>query len=70
MSWPGRFVRFLYDFLVGETPELFVGPIVAMAVVAALIVAGAPALVAAVALVATVMPVATLSLWLALRGAA
>jgi hypothetical protein len=38
------FGRFWYDFLIGDRPELFVGPIVALAVVAAAIQLGWTAL--------------------------
>jgi hypothetical protein len=34
------FGRFWYDFLIGDRPELFVGPIVALVLVAMLIQAG------------------------------
>jgi hypothetical protein len=33
MSYVSRFFRFWYDFLVGDSPELFVGPLAAMAAV-------------------------------------
>ena len=40
MRYVTAFGRFWYDFLVGDRPELFVGPIVGLAVVALLIQAG------------------------------
>ena len=40
MRYVVAFGRFWYDFLIGDRPELFVGPIVALALVALLIQAG------------------------------
>jgi hypothetical protein len=40
MRYVIAFGRFWYDFLIGERPELFVGPIVALLVVALLTRAG------------------------------
>ena len=54
-SWPGRryvtaFGRFWWEFLVGDTPELLVGAVVAVGVVAALAHNGAARAVTVVAL--------------------
>ena len=40
MRYLTAFGRFWYDFLIGDRPELFVGPIVALVLVALLIEAG------------------------------
>ncbi|HTG42107.1 MAG TPA: hypothetical protein VK697_10905 [Methylomirabilota bacterium] len=40
MRYLTAFGRFWYDFLIGDRPELFVGPIVALVLVAMLIQAG------------------------------
>ena len=40
MRYVTAFGRFWYDFLIGDRPELFVGPIVALVLVALLIQAG------------------------------
>jgi hypothetical protein len=40
MRYVTAFGRFWYDFLIGDRPELFVGPIVALVLVAMLIQAG------------------------------
>jgi hypothetical protein len=40
MRYVVAFGRFWYDFLIGDRPELFVGPIVALALIALLIQAG------------------------------
>jgi hypothetical protein len=37
MGYIGAFGRFWYDFLIGDRPELFVGPIVGLAAVAVVI---------------------------------
>jgi len=64
-----RFGAFLYDFLIGDTWELFVGPIVALVVVGA--VAGMLGAAAAGALLfVLILVVAGVSLTLALRGSA
>jgi len=61
------FGAFLYDFLVGDRPELFVGPIVALAVVALLVAAGVPSLGAGVLLAGLIIATAGFSLGLVLR---
>jgi hypothetical protein len=40
MRYVIAFGRFWFDFLIGDRPELFVGPIVALAVVASVVEAG------------------------------
>ncbi len=42
MTWLRRFGAFWYDFLVGDRWELFVGPIVALALAALLVALGVP----------------------------
>lgn len=61
------FGRFWYDFLVGDQPELFVGPILALAFTWLLTRLGTADLVVAGILVAMVLLVASGSLVLALR---
>jgi hypothetical protein len=64
-----RFLGFLYDFLIGDTWELFVGPIVALALVGAAV--GMLGAAAAGALLFTlILVIAGISLTLALRGSA
>jgi hypothetical protein len=71
-SWPlraiGAFGRFWWEFLVGETPELFVGVLVILGLVA--LVCRDPALrtVASVLLPLAVMVVLSLSIWRAARN--
>jgi hypothetical protein len=60
---------FLYDFLVGDAWELFVGPIVVLIVGALLIGAGIAPGIVGVALVAGVIAVAGVNLVAALRNA-
>ena len=66
-----RFVRafgaFWYDFLVGDRPELFLGPIACLVIVALLVRAGAPDLVTGLLLVAGICGVGAGSLVLVLR---
>jgi hypothetical protein len=40
MRYVAAFGRFWYDFLIGDRPELFIGPVVGLAVTALLIRAG------------------------------
>jgi hypothetical protein len=40
MRYVIAFGRFWYDFLIGDRPELFLGPVVALALVALLVQAG------------------------------
>lgn len=61
------FGRFWYDFLVGDRPELFLGPIAALAATWLLVQLGAADLLVASMLVVMVLLVATGSLVYALR---
>ena len=61
------FGRFWYDFLIGERPELFVGPLVTLALVWFLVRAGWPDALAGVVLVGGVMVVAGIALARSLR---
>jgi hypothetical protein len=70
MRYVRQFFAFLYDFLVGDAWELFVGPIVVLAVGWALVTAGLAPAVVGVALVIGVLAVAGLNLMVALRGSA
>jgi hypothetical protein len=63
VSWLERFGRFWYDFLVGDRWELFLGPIVALALVAGLVAAGVPGGVSGLGLFFGVVVVAGLSVW-------
>jgi hypothetical protein len=44
MRYAAAFGRFWYDFLIGDRPELFIGPLAALALVALLIQSGWSAL--------------------------
>jgi hypothetical protein len=67
MSWLRRFGAFWYDFLVGDRPELFIGPIVVLVVVWASVAAGLAGAVSAAIMVGGVVAVAALSLVLQTR---
>lgn len=69
MKYLGQFYRFMYDFLVGDAWELFIGPIVSLIVAALLVAAGVPAGIAGAILVILVLAVGAFHLVLALRGA-
>jgi hypothetical protein len=62
MSYVRRFFAFWYDFLVGDKLELFVGPILALAVVAGAIRLGLDTTLAGLLLFASVAAVAGFSL--------
>jgi hypothetical protein len=68
MTYLRRFGAFLYDFLVGDAWELFVGPIVALVVAWALVQAGLPAAVVGAALFLGVIVVAVINLAAGLRA--
>lgn len=70
MTYLRRFVRFLYDFLVGDAWELFVGPIVGVVIAWGAVQAGASAAAAGVLLFVAVLVVAAINITLALRGSA
>jgi len=67
MTWFRRFGTFWYDFLVGERWELFVGPILALAVAALLVGSGAAGVVVGLVLFASVVAVAAVSVVTSLR---
>lgn len=67
MRYLRAFGAFWYDFLVGDRPELFLGPIACLAIVAALVRVGATDLLAGLVLVAGTCTVGALSLVLVLR---
>jgi len=62
------FFRFWSDFLVGDRPELFVGPILSLLAVGLLVRGGLEAAVAGVLLTMLVMAVGALSVVAVLRG--
>jgi hypothetical protein len=70
MRYVRPFFRFLYDFLVGDAWELFVGPIGGLLVAWLLIRAGLAASLVGSILFVTVLAVAALHLTIALRGSA
>jgi len=57
-----RFGRFWYDFLVGDRWELFIGPILALAVTWVLVTSGVPAALAGVVLFFGIAAVAAVSI--------
>jgi hypothetical protein len=63
-----QFLRFLYDFLVGDAWELFVGPILALVVAWVVLQAGLAPAVTGGLLFLSVLAVAALHLSIALRG--
>jgi hypothetical protein len=67
MTWFRRFGMFWYDFLVGERWELFVGPILALALAALLVGSGAAGVVVGLVLFASVVAVAAVSVATSLR---
>ena len=68
MTWLRRFGSFWYDFLVGDRWELFIGPIVALALAWLLLQAGLPAAVCGAVLFATVAAIGALSVLLTRPG--
>ena len=67
MPYVRAFAAFWYDFLVGDRPELFVGPIVVLVGLWAALRAGLTSDVAAVGLVVLVVLLGALSLTKAMR---
>jgi hypothetical protein len=65
-----RLGAFLYDFLVGDAWELFVGPIVVLLIGWALVQADLPAAMIGVALFLGVLVVAAINLLAGLRASA
>lgn len=70
MKYLKRLFDFLYDFLVGDSWELFVGPLVVLLAGWLLLQAGVVAAVVGVLVFVGVLTVAGLNLWVALKGAA
>ena len=69
MRYVRGFFRFLYDFLVGDSWELFVGPLVVLGIGALLAGAGVSAAVVGVVLFVGVVAVMAINLTLSLRQA-
>ena len=69
MDYLRRFAAFLYDFLVGDAWELFVGPIVILVVAWLALTAGVAAWLVGVGLVVGVVAVAAISVMAGLRQA-
>jgi ABC-type uncharacterized transport system permease subunit len=65
-----QFGRFLYDFLVGDAWELFVGPLVALVIAWAVLNVGLDGALVGVLLFLLVLGVAAINLTIALRGSA
>jgi hypothetical protein len=70
MTYARQFYDFLYDFLVGDAWELFVLPIVALAVAWVLVQAGVSALIVGVLLFAVVVAIGATNVLAALRHSA
>jgi hypothetical protein len=68
MTYVRRFGAFLYDFLVGDAWELFVGPVVAIIAAWALIQAGLAAAIVGGLLFVAVLAVAVAHIAIALRS--
>ena len=69
MKYARQLFDFLYDFLVGDAWELFVGPIIAVVLAWGLIQVGLGAALVGVILFASVAVVAVVHIGVALRGA-
>ena len=69
MDYLRRFAAFLYDFLVGDAWELFVGPIVILLLAWLALTAGVAAWLVGVGLVVGVVAVAAISVMAGLRQA-
>lgn len=70
MTYVRKFFAFLYDFLVGDSWELFVGPIVALVAAWVLLQAGITPGVVGIALFAIVAVVGALNVITGLRQSA
>lgn len=68
MIYLRRFGAFLYDFLVGDAWELFIGPIAALIAAWALLQMGVAALLVGVLMFVAVIAIASLHVALALRS--
>ena len=67
MRYLRAFLHFWSDFLIGDRLELFVGPIIALAVAAALVEAGVPGPIVGAALFAAVALIGGFSVGLVTR---
>ena len=67
MAFLRRFVGFLYDFLVGDRWELFLGPILALAIVGIALAAGLDGAAAGLILFVLIAGVAAVSVVWAVR---
>ena len=70
MKYLRQFGSFLYDFLVGDAWELFVGPLVALVVAWAILQAGLAQDLVGILLFVMVLVAAAINLTIALRGSA
>lgn len=70
MRYLRQFGSFLYDFLVGDAWELFVGPLVALVVAWAILQAGLAQDLVGILLFVMVLVAAAINLTIALRGSA
>lgn len=70
MTYARQFYAFLYDFLVGDAWELFVLPIVALAVAWILVQAGVSATIVGVLLFVAVIAIGVTNVLAALRHSA
>ena len=68
MTFLRSFGAFWYDFLIGDRPELFAGPIVVFVLIAVALRAGLGADVAAIALTLLVLGTAAASVAFAVRS--
>jgi len=68
MTYLRRFVRFLYDFLVGDAWELFAGPLLALGLAWAALRAGVDPGIAGGLLVLAVIAIAGVHIAVALRS--
>ena len=69
MRYLRAFATFLYDFLVGDSWELFVGPLVVLGIGALLVTAGVPTGIVGALLFLGVVVVIAINLTLSLRQA-
>lgn len=67
MKYLRQFWVFLYDFLVGDSWELFVGPILALGIAWLLVQMGVSAIIVGLLLFALILAVGATNLYLALR---
>lgn len=67
MGFLRAFAAFWYDFLVGDRPELFIGPLAALLLAWLLLRAGVSAGATGIVLVLSIAAVGAISLWLTAR---